>query len=422
MKRWYEPYLNIAGSSTVAELAGIIMRSDEGISRAELARLTGFSKSTISQHVDTLIAAGLVMEGQDSPKIERRKAKYLKINKDAGFVIAVDLGATSLDIGVCDMDGELLAIDCSERIDLQDRETILKEIVIKARKLQKQTGIENDKLLGVGMGVPAPVEFISGKPISPPLMYPWDGFPIKEYLHQAFHVPAYVDNDVNVMAIAEHWKGSAKGDDNFLFIKLGTGIGCGIYCDGVIYRGTNGAAGDIGHVKVDGATVTCYCGHVGCLEKLAGGAAVTVAAQEMASSGKSPFLAEKLKSGETITASTLGQAINARDMTCIEYVRTLGNYIGEVVAKLVNFYNPTKLIFGGGLSNYGDILISPIQRVIFGSSSALTIRNLEICRTQLGEYIGVKGAALLVREELFGLTEFPRLLDFCLAKNNAAKK
>lgn len=407
MYKGLENYSNIANVFTEAEICHIISRSDQGMTRAELSRFTGFSKSTISKHVDTLLASGYITE-----VYENKKTSYLTLNEDCGYVVAVDLGATSLKIAVCNIKGEPMLVDVAEDIVVNVPPTdILERVVKTANSMIEKLGLERDKIIGVGMGVPAPIEYSTGKPVCPPIMKMWDDFPVKEYLSQAFKTRAYVDNDVNIMALEERWKGDGRSDDNFLFIKLGTGIGCGIIINGNIYRGSNGCAGDVGHVSVEGFNHLCYCGNIGCLEKLAGGAAIAESARGMAQTGKSPYLSQLMNKGETITCRSVNDAINNLDEACIEYIRSVGRYIGEVVAKLVIFYNPTKVIFGGGITNFGDVLLTPVREVVFGRSTALATRNLQILKSRLGDNIGVVGAAILVREELFKPNEFSKVLE-----------
>jgi len=417
-----EAYSNIAAVSTVAKICNIIVRSDEGITRAELARFTGFSKSTITQHVDTLLSSGFITQISLPDKSNGgRTSQYLKLNKDCGVVVAIDLGITSLHVGICNIMGEPLAVKCIENINVNEGpEAILQKAVSMANDLLEELNVPKRRLLGVGMGVPAPLEFSTGRPVSPPVMLSWDGYSVKEYLEKAFGVRAYVDNDVNIMAIAELWRGDARDDLNFLFIKLGTGIGCGIISNGNIYRGSNGCAGDIGHMKVDGFTHTCYCGNIGCLEKLAGAAAIQERAYELARNKESPYLEKLLSQGEEITCKSVNAAVTSGDISCIELIRTVGGYIGDVVSNLVTFFNPSKIVFGGGISNFGDVIINPIRKKIYGSCGSLATKDLQIQRSRLGENCGVIGAAILVREELFHPKEFTKVLSSVLEEDTAA--
>jgi glucokinase-like ROK family protein len=385
---------------------------NEGITRAELARITGFSKSTISQHVEKLKNSGFVVDANDEINKPNRKSLYLKFNKNCSYVICIDLGATSLNVAVCNLMGEPLASSFNEGIDINvGPRVLLPRALSIIQTLISEAGITKEKILGIGMGIPSPIEFSTGRPIAPPIMQGgWADFPVKDYLQNALGRQAFVDNDVNLMVMAEHETGLANGLQNFIFVKLGTGIGCGIYCGGRIYRGSNGCAGDIGHIRVDGCDVLCTCGNRGCLERLAGGTAIARHAVSLAKSGESAYLAMCLKNGREIDCKTVKDAILAQDEPCIEYIQKIGTYIGETLAKAVNFYNPSMVVLGGGLTNFGDILFTPIREVIYRCSSALATRNLIIQRSSLGEIAGIIGATVMVRDGMFSPREFTRML------------
>ncbi len=403
-------YYNMADVLTVSEVLDIVISmAGEGITRAELARLTGFSKSTISQHVDTLLQEKLVVEGSGVSG-GRKNAHCLYFNADCGYVVSVDVGATSLNVAVCNLVGEPLAVSFQENVDVnRGPRVILQEAIATARGLLEKKNVGLDAILGIGVGIPAPIEFATGRPSQPPLMHGgWGNYPIRETFEEAFHKPTFVDNDVNIMAMAEHEMERGNSDGNFLFVKLGTGIGCGIFSKGKIYRGAAGCAGDIGHISVEGNDDLCPCGNRGCLENLAGGAAIRRKVREMAQSGASEFLAARLAAGGEVDCRTLREGILAQDTACKEFVYQTGLYIGEVLAKLVNFYNPSMVVFGGGLINLGDLLFNAIREKIYRCSTALATRELQIKCSALGDYAGVKGAAIMVRDRIFKPSQFSK--------------
>ena len=165
--------------------------------------------------------------------------------------------------------------------------------------------------MGAGVGVPGPVDFDRGVSVSPPIMPGWDGYPVRDAVSRGLGCPVVLDNDVNVMAIGELHAGVAKNDRDFLFVKIGTGIGCGIVVDGELYRGVDGCAGDIGHIRVDDSGPTCACGNAGCLEAFAGGAALARDANAAARSGRSAVLATLLAEKGELTAEDVGIAVTA---------------------------------------------------------------------------------------------------------------
>jgi predicted NBD/HSP70 family sugar kinase len=189
--------------------------------------------------------------------------------------------------------------------------------------------------------------------------------------------------------------------DDFLWVKLGTGIGCGIMCGGRIYRGEDGCSGDIGHIAVAGEDVVCPCGNTGCLGWVAGGAALARHMEQAAREGTSAYLARVLEQQGTLRGVDLREALGQGDPVAAQLVRRTGSYVGQVLAVLVNFYNPRLIVLGGGLANLGDLLLAAIREAIYGRSRPLATRHLAIQRSALGDTAGVVGAAALVLGELF---------------------
>ncbi len=239
--------------------------------------------------------------------------------------------------------------------------------LLTAGKNAARNRFDPEKLAGIGIGIPGPVDFSQGTVVSPPIMPGWDQYPIIQTMQQWFPAAnVVVDNDVNVMALGEIYQGAGKGVDNLIFIKIGTGIGAGIICEGEIYRGASGCAGDIGHISVHKNGPMCHCGNNGCLEAMAAGPAIAERAFLAAEAGKSPILLKySEKNGGFLTAEDVGDAAREGDTLAIEIIRESGQYIGDVLASLVNFYNPDMIVIGGGVSNLGNLLLSSIRQSRF---------------------------------------------------------
>ena len=211
-----------------------------------------------------------------------------------------------------------------------------------------------------------------------------------------------VDNDVNIMAIGERHGGVAHSVDDFLFIKIGTGIGCGIYLHGEVYRGTDGCAGDIGHIQVDPNGPMCSCGNVGCLEAVFSGAALAREATVAARTEVSPALAERFAARGVVTALDVAQGAIEGDVSCIQLIRDGGRRVGSVLAGLVSFTNPSMIVIGGGLAQLGHILLAEIRSVVYRRSLPLATGNLPVVLSELGPRAGVAGAAVLASDLAFG--------------------
>jgi predicted NBD/HSP70 family sugar kinase len=232
----------------------------------------------------------------------------------------------------------------------------------------------------------------------------WEGYPIRDFLRGRFRLARVaVDNDVNLMAKGEQQAGAGKGIENFLFIKIGTGIGCGIIAHNVVYRGSDGTAGDIGHICVDYNGPFCHCGNQGCLEIMAAGPAIAALATARAAAGESDFLAERLAERGQLTAADVGEAAATGDRVANEIIRRSGQMIGGTLAGLVNFYNPRAVFLGGGVSNIGHGLLSSVRQATLRRATSLSTRQLRIEYSQLGADAGVIGAVWLALEQVFAV-------------------
>ena len=230
----------------------------------------------------------------------------------------------------------------------------------------------------------------------------WDGYPIRERFAARYGAPVWVDNDVNVLALGEWRSGIAAGHDNVVVVKIGTGIGAGIISDGHLHRGAQGSAGDVGHIQVtDDPTVVCRCGNIGCLEALAGGAAIGRAGEAAAEDGRSARLRTALDQRGTVTAEDVARAASFGDPVAVALLGAAGRRVGSMLASVVNFFNPSLIVIGGGVANSPDQLLAAIRETIYGRSLPLATRDLLIQRSSLGGLAGVIGASAMVVDQLF---------------------
>lgn len=371
-------------------------------SRSELAERTGLGRGMVAERVSQLIERGLVLEGELGPSTGGRPPRQLTFRADAGYLLVADIGATSVDVALTTLDGRILGHH-DEAADVNDGpDVILGRVEDLFAELQRTTGTIPGAVWGVGLGVPGPVEFASGRPISPPIMPGWDGYPIRERFADRYDAPVWVDNDVNVLALGEWRSGIAQGHDNVVVIKIGTGIGAGIISDGRLHRGAQGSAGDVGHIQVvEDAAVVCRCGNIGCLEALAGGAALGWAGALAAREGRSGRLRAMLDQHGTVTAQDVARAASSGDPVAVAMLQDAGRRIGSMVASIVNFFNPSLVVIGGGVANSPDQLLASIRESVYRRSLPLATRDLLIQRSSLGGLAGVIGASSMVVDELF---------------------
>jgi glucokinase-like ROK family protein len=275
---------------------------------------------------------------------------------------------------------------------------VLARVRALVRELLARAGFEPRQVIGIGIGVPGPVNFEIGQLVNPPLMPAWDSFSIRDYLREEYAAPVFVDNDVNLMALGELWR-LRRSLTNFLVIKVGTGIGCGIVCHGEVYRGAAGSAGDVGHICVDQEGPRCHCGNLGCVEVMAAGPAITRMAVEAAAAGESAALAECLRVQGRIDAIDVGEASRAGDASANAIVQRAGSLIGQMLASIVNFFNPSHVFIGGGITRIGPLFLAAVRQSVYQRSLALSTRHLEIQYTPLGAQAGLIGAGVLAMHE-----------------------
>ncbi|MFC5834187.1 ROK family protein [Nonomuraea insulae] len=356
------------------------------------------SRSKLNSELDRLVGLGLIEPDGLAASRGGRRSGQVRLSRNTRFA-GIDIGATSVDVAVTD--GELRVLGhVSEPCDIRlGPAHVLDRVLVLAGKLRDQ-GLFT-QLHGAGIGVPGPVSFAEGFPVAPPIMPGWDRYPMREALSQELNCPAMLDNDVNIMALGELHAGVARQVGDFLLLKIGTGIGCGIVVDGKIYRGVSGSAGDIGHMRVDEQGPLCACGNTGCLEAYFGGAALAGQAQTVARSGNSPFLAERLAAAGTLSAEDVAAAAAQGDAAAIQLIRDGGRRVGQVLAGLVSFFNPGLVIIAGGVARLGHVLLAEIRSVVYRRSLPLATGNLPIVLSELEDIAGVVGAARLISDHVY---------------------
>ena len=384
------------GAGTAGTILDLV-RHGHALTRGDLVAITGLSRSTITQRVDALLASRLLVPGRDATSTGGRPPTTLAFNGAAGVVLAGDIGATHSRVAITDLAGAVLAEYTEDVPVAAGPDFVLSWLERSFDRLLDETGWGREALRGVGVGLPGPVEFATGRPVSPPIMPGWNLHPVGARLSQRFGVPALVDNDVNIMAIGEHWT-NWRNEAFLMFVKVGTGIGCGIVAGGHVHRGADGAAGDIGHIHVpDHDDIVCHCGNVGCLEAVAGGGAM---AERLRSSGLA-----------TRTSRDVVEQVLAGQPDAVRTVRQAGHAIGGVLATCVNVLNPAVIIIGGDVAVAGEPLIAGIREVVYKRSLPLATGHLQIGLSKLGDEAGITGAAVMVLETILA----PAAIDAALA-------
>ncbi|HEY0246990.1 MAG TPA: ROK family transcriptional regulator [Gryllotalpicola sp.] len=359
-----------------------MLRTGPARTRAQLAALSGLARSTVSGRLDGLAAAGLVVPAGDELSTGGRPPALLAFNPAARVVLAVDLGATHGIVAVTDLAGSILHTESHELPISAGPEPVLDWVLDAADRVLAASGRRLKELVGVGVGVPGPVEHSTGMPTNPPIMPGWNRFDVPAYLRRRFDVPVLVDNDVNILALGEHAL-SWPQESELVFVKVSTGIGAGIISGGRLQRGAQGSAGDLGHVRVPFTRRTPQHGDEDAdLEALASGPAI---ARWMTAHGV-----------PATTSRDVLEAGRRGDPVAVQGIRQAGRDLGEVLATVVNLLNPSVVVIGGGVARAGEHLLAGVREVVYGQSTPLATQHLSIVHSRAGTTGGVLGAAIMV--------------------------
>lgn len=267
-----------------------MVRTGEASTRPEIGRVTGLGRGVITQRVDQAIELGYLEDGAFGPSSGGRAPRRLRFRSERGLILICALGALHINVGIAELDGDVL----SQKHQPWDIARGPAETLETAMGLLDEllADLSDASVWGIAVGVPGPVDFESGRPVAPPIMPGWNGFDVRRQFEKRYAAPVWVDNDVNLLALGERAR-RREGPVDLIYCKIGSGIGAGLVSRGSIHRGVNGAAGDIGHVRVRDSEAQCRCGKVGCLEAEAGGWALVRDAVEAVEAGNTGVLARR---------------------------------------------------------------------------------------------------------------------------------
>jgi predicted NBD/HSP70 family sugar kinase len=356
------------------------------VSRAELARRTALAPSTVSAIVADLMRVGLVVEQRDGqvPAVGDRggrPATRLALHRSAGVVAGIDFGKRHLRIAVADLShaflaehAEPLTRDRPAREDIKDAVALLDTALHAA-------GLERDQVIGVGMGIPGPVDQSTGQLGDSTILPGWVGVEAAPAMSEALGLPVEVDNDANLGALSEWMWGAARGHSEVVYLKVATGIGGGLIIGGRPYGGAGGTAGEIGHTVIDPTGPICRCGNRGCLEMLAGTDAVLDALR--------PAHGDDLALGDAIAMARDG------DVGCRRAIGDVGRSIGSALATVCNIVNPECVVVGGDLGAAGDLLLEPLREALRQGAIRSAARDVDVVVGALGDRAEVLGAVAL---------------------------
>ncbi|MEU5793618.1 ROK family protein [Streptomyces sp. NPDC047813] len=378
-----------AGAGDLLEL----VRSGRAVTRGALQQATGLSRATVGQRLDRLFRAGWLREGAGGPvdsPLGGRPSITLEFDGDHAVVLVADLDTRHARAAVLSLTGEILAEHSGTLVIEEGPGLVLAELGRWFGELLEKAGQRPAEVCGIGLAVPGPVDSATGRVVQPPMMPGWDGYDLTGRLSRAFTehtgappVPVLVDNDANLMAYGEQRAGHPDCAA-FVLVKVSTGIGAGVVVDGSIYRGIDGGAGDIGHIRV-GADALCRCGSYGCLAAVASGGAV---ARRLAATGV-----------PAASGSDVRDLLAAGHPEAAALAREAGRRVGDVLATVVTLLNPGVLMIAGDLA--GTPFLTGVRELLYQRALPRSTAHLDVVTSRLGERAALIGAGALVVEHLY---------------------
>jgi len=353
------------------------------ISRADLVRETGLAPSTVSGVVSELIERGLMRESHAARTTGGRPPIVLRFDEERFHLLGVDLGATHISLALTNLRAQIVAWRTVDHPVRSDPHGALERVVALVGEVLAETGVGLDAVLGLGLGVPSPVDPARPDNLSPRILPAWEGVHPAAWLAERLQIPVRVDNDANLCALAEAWHGAGKEQPSVAYIKLGTGVGAGFILHGDILHGANGFAGEIGHTAIDSSGPQCSCGLRGCLQTLVGSAAVIERA------GPDP-------KGKPRSLAQVARAAALGEPAALDAVQHAGRHLGAAIANLFNLLNPSVVVLGGGLTAAGEPLLQALRESVRERPLWAALASADVVLSELGDRTAALGAATLL--------------------------
>ncbi|MGC5170254.1 ROK family protein [Microbacterium sp. DT81.1] len=376
-----------SASASAGEILELV-RSGRATTRRDVQEQTGLSRSTLALRMSQLIAAGFVRESGQAAASTGRPARILSFDEARQLVLSVDIGATHANLALLDA-GSQVIMKAQAEIDISlAPEVTFRGLARKLTELIQRSGRPLSEVVGVGVGIPAPVRFSSQRPNYPPLMPAWHDFPIADALGAHLGIPVFVDNDANLMGLGEA-RQRYPDAPSLLFVKVGTGIGAGIILHGQPERGIAGGAGDIGHIRVNDSPDAhrCTCGAYGCLATEASGGSI---ARTLREEGR-----------DVASAAEVSRLVAGGDPRAVALTERAGRMLGDVLATSVALLNPSVLVIGGIMAGQSSVLVDAVRDRVFERTVPLATRELFIATSALGTDAAIHGATHMVIDQTF---------------------
>lgn len=364
---------------------------------ADLARELNISTPKITSMVNELIQDGLL---QDLGKIDStggRRASIYGLVSDACYFLGVDVKRYYINIGLIDFKKHMVNVEEKIPYPLENTQESLKALLEAIRGFIERQGIEQEKILGIGINLSGRVNNITGYSYS---YFHFQEEPLAQFIEQELGIRTFLENDSNAMAYGEYCNGVVENEKNVLFINLDYGTGSGIILNGKVYYGKSGFSGEFGHIPFYNNEILCGCGKKGCLETEVSGQALLRMVKEKLLAGSNSVLNQTVDNVDALKLEDLIEAARNEDVLMIELLAEMGEKLGKALALLINLFNPELVILGGTLAATGDYLRLPARSAVNKYSLSLVNSDTQVKRSKLGEKAGVVGACLIARNKM----------------------
>jgi predicted NBD/HSP70 family sugar kinase len=373
------------------------VRTGEGASRVEIAEKTGLTAQTVSNIVRRLLDEGLIVEAGVTSSSGGKPRTILQIKPDARYAVGVLVDRDEVALVIMALDGRIMARSRHALHPEQGPQMVLGEVSQAVQELVSQTEIDREKILGLGVGYPGPMNHETGVVFEPFDLMGWGQIHLKEILQELTGYPVIVDNDANVAAIGERWAGETQGAANFAFIFMGMGVGAGLFIQNQIYRGSTTNAGEFGHMTMNVAGPECFCGNQGCLEVYCSPARIIKAVRERLEKGEASCLEP-----ENLTLHCVTEAALVGDKVAREEIERSARMLARGVVSIASLLDLELVILGGkALGNVGEIYQTEAQRALDERLITRNVRRVCVELSHTMEEAGAVGAAALVLHEIY---------------------
>lgn len=382
-----------------------IIREKGSISRAGIAKISGISAPTVTRIVGSLMTEeGLVHEIGAGTSSGGRRPTLIEFLGSDNFVIGIDLGSTHIYSMLCNLNAEIVADEIRDTVVEDGFDRIMDTVGDVIDGLSKNPHIKGKKIFGVGLAVAGLINrWKNVVELSPD--FHWNNVDIIKTLSKRCDMPIIFDNVTRVMALGELWYGIGDRIKNFIVVNVGYGIGAGIVIDGKPHYGPRGFAGEFGHITLEkDSDAKCECGNTGCLEALASGRAIALAAQKALGESAESILFEACRNElSEITAEMVADAAKKGDRLALEVFENAAEYIGIGIAGLINLLSPEAVLIGGGVSEAGDLLFDTVRRVVSSRELHVASRKVLVEPVTFGMKTAAMGSVALILNEVLHL-------------------